>query len=130
MAFNATCKPPSVPFLKPIGIDRPDAISRWVWLSVVRAPTATQDRASAMYCGDTGSRASLAAGMPLLARSNNSFRPRSKPVTISKVPSKWGSLIMPFQPTVVRGFSKYTRITISNSLPNFSRSGNKRSAYS
>ena len=34
---------------------------------------------------------------------------------MSKLPSRSGSLISPFQPTVVRGFSKYTRITISRS---------------
>ena len=33
---------PSVPFLKPTGIDSPDAICRWSWLSVVRAPMAPQ----------------------------------------------------------------------------------------
>jgi hypothetical protein len=27
-----------VPFLKPTGDDSPDASSRWIWLSVVRAP--------------------------------------------------------------------------------------------
>ncbi len=31
-----------------------------------------------------------------------------------KLPSRSGSLIRPFQPTVVRGFSKYTRMTISS----------------
>ena len=31
-----------------------------------------------------------------------------------KLSSRYGSLIRPFQPTVVRGFSKYTRITISS----------------
>ena len=35
--------PPSVPFLKPTGIDRPEASSRCTWLSVVRAPIAPQD---------------------------------------------------------------------------------------
>ena len=42
IALTATSRPPSVPFLKPTAIDRPDAISRWVWLSVVRAPIAVQ----------------------------------------------------------------------------------------
>ena len=57
---------PSVPFLNPIGIDRPEAISRWVWLSVVRAPMAVQLIRSAMYCGTTGSSSSVAAGRPSL----------------------------------------------------------------
>ena len=39
----ATVKPPSVPFLKPTGEDRPEDISRCVWLSVVRAPIADQE---------------------------------------------------------------------------------------
>ena len=38
MAFTAICTSPSVAFLKPTGMDRPEAISRWVWLSVVLAP--------------------------------------------------------------------------------------------
>src|SRR5436309_12024331 len=37
-ASIAICTPPSVPFLKPTGIERPEASSRWTWLSVVRAP--------------------------------------------------------------------------------------------
>lgn len=35
--------------------------------------------------------------------------------TATYVPSRLGSLMSPFQPTVVLGFSKYTRITISRS---------------
>ena len=31
-----------MPFLKPTGVDRPEAISRWVWDSEVRAPMAVQ----------------------------------------------------------------------------------------
>ena len=31
--------------------------------------------------------------------------------------SRWGSLIIPFQPVVVRGFSKYTRMTTNRSSP-------------
>ena len=47
-----------------------------------------------------------------------------------KLPSRSGSLMSPFQPTVVRGFSKYTRITISSASPCVSRSGRSRRAYS
>ena len=39
-ASTATWIEPSVPFLKPTGIERPEASSRWIWLSVVRAPMA------------------------------------------------------------------------------------------
>ena len=52
---------PLVPFLKPTGQDRPEAISRWIWLSVVRAPIAPQATRSAMYCG-RGHVEELAAG--------------------------------------------------------------------
>ena len=37
------------------------------------------------------------------------------PRCTSWLPSRPGSLIRPFQPTVVRGFSKYTRITTHRS---------------
>ena len=55
---------PSVRFLKPIGIDRPEASWRCVWLSVVRAPIAPQATVSAMYCGVIGSRNSQPTGSP------------------------------------------------------------------
>jgi hypothetical protein len=42
IALIATSRSPSVPFLKPTGVDRPEAISRWVWDSEVRAPIAVQ----------------------------------------------------------------------------------------
>ena len=60
----ATLRSPSVPFLNPTGIDRPDASWRWIWLSVVRAPMAPQLIRSAMYCGLIGSRNSVAVGRP------------------------------------------------------------------
>jgi len=78
MALIATPRPPSVPFLKPTGIDKPDAISRWVWLSVVRAPIAVQLTKSAMYCGIIGSNISVAAGSP----SSPSSRKRPRAVRI------------------------------------------------
>ena len=39
----ATWRSPSVPFLKPMGMDSPEASWRWIWLSVVRAPMAPQE---------------------------------------------------------------------------------------
>ena len=42
MALIATSRSPSVAFLKPTGVERPEAISRWVWDSEVRAPMAVQ----------------------------------------------------------------------------------------
>ena len=44
-------EPLYVPIYEPMGIERPETISRWVWLSVVRAPSAVQEIRSAMYCG-------------------------------------------------------------------------------
>ena len=65
MAFTATCRLPSVPFLKPTGIDTPLAISRWVWLSVVRAPMAVQlTEIGNILRTDRIQAASVAQGMP------------------------------------------------------------------
>jgi hypothetical protein len=51
MAFTAASSEPSVPFLKPTGVDRPEAISRCVCDSEVRAPMAVQAIRSPRYCG-------------------------------------------------------------------------------
>ena len=63
-ASTATWTLPSVRFLKPTGIDRPEPSWRWIWLSVVRAPIAPQLTASEMYCGVIGSRNSQPTGRP------------------------------------------------------------------
>jgi hypothetical protein len=42
IASTATCTSPSVRFLMPTRIDRPEASARWIWLSTVRAPIAPQ----------------------------------------------------------------------------------------
>ena len=65
---------PSVPFLKPIGADSPEASSRCTWLSVVRAPIAPQAIRSPRYCGEITSRNSLPAGTPSLLISSSSWR--------------------------------------------------------
>ncbi len=106
IASIATCRLPSVPFFKPTGMERPLAISRCVCDSVVRAPIAAHVIRSAMYCGTIGSRNSVAAGKPMPVISSRSFRAIFKPVSMSCEPSRCGSLINPFQPMVVRGFSK------------------------
>ena len=103
---NRHCRLPSVLFFKPTGIERPLAISRCVCDSVVRAPIAAHVIRSAMYCGTMGSRNSVAAGSPRPLMSSKSFRAIFKPVSMSCEPSRCGSLINPFQPMVVRGFSK------------------------
>ena len=87
-------------------MDRPEANSRCVWLSVVRAPMAPQLIRSAMNWGVMVSKNSEPAGVPAAARSNNSWRARRRPELMSKLLSRRGSLIMPFQPVRVRGFSK------------------------
>ena len=83
MALIAVMALPSVPFLKPIGIDKPEAISRWVWLSVVRAPMAVQLIRSAMYWGTTGSSSSVAAGRPISAKCSKRPRATRSPVLMS-----------------------------------------------
>ena len=93
-------------FLNPTGIDSPLAICRCVGDSVVRAPMAPSTIVSAMYCGVIGSRNSVAVGSPIRAISMSSPRASRRPVATSNESSRCGSLISPFQPTVVRGFSK------------------------
>ena len=106
MASMAICEFPSVPFLKPTGMERPLAISRWIWLSVVRAPMAAHETRSAVYCGVMGSRNSVAASTPISASWRSSLRARKSPLEMSNEPSRLGSLMKPFQPSEVRGFSK------------------------
>jgi len=105
-ASTATWTSPSVPFLKPTGIDRPEASWRCTWLSVVRAPIAPQVTVSAMYCGVIGSSHSQPTGRPSETMSISSCRAARSPRCTSWPPSMSGSLIRPFQPVVVRGFSK------------------------
>ena len=97
---------PSVPFLKPTGAERPEASSRCTWLSVVRAPIAPQDTRSPMYCGEITSRNSQPAGTPAWLMRTSRSRAMRRPSLMRKLPLRYGSLIRPFQPTVVRGFSK------------------------
>ena len=110
-ASTATRIEPSVPFLKPTGHESPEASWRCVCDSVVRAPIAPHAIKSEMYCGESRSRNSVPQGRPRRLISSRSFLAWRKPSLIAKLPSRRGSLMKPFQPTVVRGFSKYTRIT-------------------
>ena len=71
--------------------------------------------------GVIGSRNSVPAGSPSSIRSISRRRARRRPSLMAKLPSRCGSLIRPFQPTVVRGFSKYTRITMQRSAASSSR---------
>jgi hypothetical protein len=105
-ASTAICTVPRVPFLKPTGMLRPEASSRCTWLSVVRAPMAPQLTRSATYCGEIGSRNSVPVGTPSSTTSRRKPRATRRPRLMLKLPSRSGSLMRPFQPTVVRGFSK------------------------
>lgn len=106
IASTAIVTEPSVPFLKPTGMLRPLVSSRCTCDSVVRAPMAPHEMRSAVYCGEIVSRNSVPAGRPILATSSRTPRARRRPLLIWYEPSRFGSLIRPFQPTVVRGFSK------------------------
>src|SRR4029450_4838042 len=97
---------PSVLFLKPPGHDSPDASCRWIWLSVVRAPIAPQHTRSPKYCGEIGSRYSVPVATPRSISDRNRLRAVRRPRVMSYELLRCGSLIRPFQPTVVRGFSK------------------------
>mmetsp|Transcript_9145 Transcript_9145/g.21950 ORF Transcript_9145/g.21950 Transcript_9145/m.21950 type:complete len:200 (-) Transcript_9145:84-683(-) len=130
MASRAMSVAPVVPFLNPMGMDRPDASSRCTWDSVVLAPMAPQTTRSATYWGEITSRNSTAQGSPFLLMSNRSLRPVRRPVLIWNSPERLGSLISPFQPMVVRGFSKYTRMTMTRVSLNSSRIFTSLSAYS
>ena len=106
IASTAVPMLPSGRFFMPIGMDRPEASCRCTWLSTVRAPIAPQATVSAMYCGVIGSRNSQPTGRPRRSTSSSSARASRRPVLTSPLPSRPGSLIRPFQPTVERGFSK------------------------
>ncbi len=139
------------PFLNPTGTERPEASSLCTCDSVVLAPMAPHETKSAMNWGEIVSRNSTAAGTPIsLSWHSNSLAMR-KPLFIWQLfalrdkvsrrynvstyglykekhrrqkqylSSRKGSLISPFHPTVVLGFSKYTlmirhRSSLSSSL--------------
>jgi len=96
-------------FFRPTGMDRPLAISRCVWDSVVRAPMAAQVTRSAMYCGTIGSRNSVArrqahAGV---CWSNSRRAIFQNPFSmILRTVEMRVRLIQPLPADVVRGFSK------------------------
>ena len=72
---------------------------------------AYQETKSPKYCGPEGSNASVAIGSPASLTSIMRRRARVMPSPIRNDPSMPGSLMNPFHPVTVRGFSKYTRIT-------------------
>ena len=59
-----------------------------------------------MYCGVNGSRNSVAVGIPNSVTSDSIFLASSIPFGMLKDPLRSGSLISPFHPIVVLGFSK------------------------
>jgi hypothetical protein len=121
---------PSVPFLKPTGHDRPEASSRWTCDSVVRAPIAPQAIRSAVYCGVIVSRNSVAQGSPRSLISRSRPRARRSAFVDAEAVVEARVVDQPFHPTVVRGFSKYTRITIRRSFSKRAASFCSRVAYS
>lgn len=82
MASTAMEMLPSMPFLKPIGKEIPEANSRWSWDSVVRAPMVSQDSRSAMYCGLIVSRSSEPVGTFMEVMVLRSWRAVRKPLLI------------------------------------------------
>jgi hypothetical protein len=76
------------------------------------------------------SKNSVPAGMPISARSSSRCRASRSPSLMRNDPSNCGSLISPFQPSVVRGFSKYTRMTMRSSSENSGIAAFSSPAYS
>ena len=91
IASTAVWALPSVPFLKPTGIESPLAIWRCVWLSVVRAPMVDQQTRSARYCGTIGSRNSVPVNTPISAMERINRRAVRNPSSMSKVSLRRGS---------------------------------------
>jgi len=129
IASSAICIFPSVPFLNPTGIESPETSFLCSWDSVVLAPIAHQLTRSAIYCGVRVSSHSTAVGSPSLLMSSNNFLALWSHSFISQLSSKCGSFMSPFHPTVVRGFSKYVRIT-RNTFLFFSCNSLSKCAYS
>ena len=73
---------------------------------------------------------SLAIGIPTLVRSQNSCLDTRKPLLILNVSLISGSLIRPFHPTVVLGFSRYARMMMQRSWLSFAEISSRRCAYS
>ncbi len=104
MASIATLIVPSVPFLKPTGRESPDASSRCACDSVVRAPIAPQLIRSARYCGvivKTHCRWQTA-----VVNIKQQFTGYTQTVVDLEAIIHMRIVNQPFQPTVVRGFSK------------------------
>ncbi len=77
-------KTPYSNFVFVAGVESPLAISRCVWDSIVRAPTACQQTKSERYCGMMGSSASVAVARPRLVISRRSLRAAMRPSSMWK----------------------------------------------
>ena len=75
IASDATCTPPSVPFLKPIGQLRPEASWRWLWLPV--ADRAPRDQVGDVLLVPAGRGIPVDAGRPSALMSSSSRAARS-----------------------------------------------------
>ena len=83
MPSIAGFKAPVVPFLIPIGQERPEASSLCDWLSAVLAPMAPQEIRSATYCGEIGSKNYVPTGSPIEVMSLRIFLASIKPLFAS-----------------------------------------------
>ncbi len=93
---------PSVPFLNPIGIDNPDeSFSVNLRFGGSRTDRSPGDEIRGIL-GEMVSKNSVPAGRPRLLTSRRNPLARRKPLLIWNEPLRLGSLIRPFQPTVVR----------------------------
>ena len=97
---------PSVPFLKPTGQERP--LTQLAMHLAFRGARA--DGAPAHQFGDVLRRDQVeelaAGGHAHLGEIEQQLARHAQPLVDAKLPSRCGSLMRPFQPTVVRGFSK------------------------
>lgn len=84
MASMAIDTFPSVPFLNPTGTERPEASSRWIWDSVVRAPIAPQETRSPKNWGVKVSRNSQPQGIPVSLMVRRRERAIRRPLLIWK----------------------------------------------
>ena len=77
---------PSVPFLNPTGIERPEASSRCTWLSVVRAPMAPQETVSAEELRGDGVEELAAGAHPLLGEPHQQPTREREPLVDAEAP--------------------------------------------
>jgi len=117
IASTATCTSPSVRFLKPTGMDNPEASCRWIWLSTSSRRSRPRHEIGVVLpksCQETPSPSESEAGDV-----EHEF-PREPEAVVDPVGAvRPGSFISPFQPATVLGFFKITRMTTRSSRQAF-----------